>query len=194
MIRNQMGIDLGEQRLGTSRNYSSTNSRDPDALLAQMTREDYSSYQKDYGQFERDLVKRAQTDTSLIDQARVDSKESSALMSGVAERNRERYGSSLTGAQKQQQDRGLELSSTLGSAQAVNSARLVQKDTNTALLGGVIDVGQGVYQRSMQGLSNSAQNKNQLDNAYKSAKAQHKAQTYSTLGSLGAAAIMAMAF
>jgi hypothetical protein len=70
----------------------------------------------------------------------------------------------------------------------------VQKDTNTALLGGVIDVGQGVYQRSMQGLSNSAQNKNQLDNAYKSAKAQHKAQTYSTLGSLGAAAIMAMAF
>ncbi len=194
MSRNQMGIDRGEQRLGTSRNYSRTNSRDPDALLAQMTREDYSSYQKDYGQFERDLVKRAQTDTSLIDQARVDSKESSALMSGVAERNRERYGSSLTGAQKQQQDRGLELSSTLGSAQAVNSARLVQKDTNTALLGGVIDVGQGVYQRSMQGLSNSAQNKNQLDNAYKSAKAQHKAQTYSTLGSLGAAAIMAMAF
>jgi len=159
-----------------------------------MTREDYSSYQKDYGQFERDLVERARTDTSLIDQARVDSKESSALMSGVAERNRERYGSSLTGAQKQQQDRGLELSSTLGSAQAVNSARLVQKDTNTALLGGVIDVGQGVYQRSMQGLSNSAQNKNQLDNAYKSAKAQHKAQTYSSLGSLGAAAIMAMTF
>ena len=194
MSRNQMGIDRGEQRLGTSRDYSRTNSRDPDALLAQMTREDYSSYQKDYGQFEKDLVKRAQTDTSLIDQARVDSKESSALMSGVAERNRERYGSSLTGAQKQQQDRGLELSSTLGSAQAVNSARLVQKDTNTALLGGVIDVGQGVYQRSMQGLSNSAQNKNQLDNAYKSAKAQHKAQTYSTLGSLGAAAIMAMAF
>jgi len=194
MVRNQMGIDRGGQRLGTAGSYSSTNSRDPDALLAQMTREDYSSYQKDYGQFERDLVERARTDTSLIDQARVDSKESSALMSGVAERNRERYGSSLTGAQKQQQDRGLELSSTLGSAQAVNSARLVQKDTNTALLGGVIDVGQGVYQRSMQGLSNSAQNKNQLDNAYKSAKAQHKAQTYSSLGSLGAAAIMAMTF
>ena len=59
------------------------------------------------------------------------------------------------------------------------------------MLGKIIDVGQGVYQRSMSGMTSAAQNKNALDNAYQAAKAQSKAQTYSTIGTLGSAAIMA---
>jgi len=166
---------------------------DPEALLAYMTRADAIDYENDYGQFERDLVERARTDTSLIDSAKVDSGKASALMAGVAERNESRYGVSLTPAQRQQQEASQRRGQALGTGQAVNNARLAQKDLNSSLLGGVVDVGQGVYQRSMGALTNAAANKNSLDNAYKAAKAQSKAQTYSTIGSLGSSAIIAAA-
>lgn len=166
---------------------------DPEALLAYMTRADAIDYENDYGQFERDLVERARTDTSLIDSAKVDSGKASALMAGVAERNESRYGVSLTPAQRQQQEASQRRGQALGTGQAVNNARLAQKDLNSSLLGGVVDVGQGVYQRSMGALTSAAANKNSLDNAYKAAKAQSKAQTYSTIGSIGSSAIIAAA-
>ena len=166
---------------------------DPEALLAYMTRADAIDYENDYGQFERDLVERARTDTSLIDSAKVDSGKASALMAGVAKRNESRYGVSLTPAQRQQQEASQRRGQALGTGQAVNNARLAQKDLNSSLLGGVVDVGQGVYQRSMGALTSAAANKNSLDNAYKAAKAQSKAQTYSTIGSLGSSAIIAAA-
>ena len=167
---------------------------DPEALLAYMTRQDAINYDRDYGQFERDLVQRARTDTSLIDQARVDSEGASELMKGVASRNESRYGASLTPAQRQQQAASMQRGSALGTTQAVNNARLAQKDLNTSLLGGIVDVGQGVYNRSMTEVANAAQNKANLDNAYNAARAQSKAATYSTIGTIGAAAILAFMF
>jgi hypothetical protein len=171
---------------------SMPSSQDPDALLAYMTRQDAVDYENDFGQFERDLVERARTDTSLIDSARTDAPQAAEMFAGITKRNQERYGVSLTPAQMKALKGGQQRSSALGQAQAVNNARLAQTDLNQSLLGSVIDVGQGVYKRSMDGLSSAASNRNALENQYRQAKAASKAQTYSTLGMLGAAAILAI--
>lgn len=178
--------------LGASTGAPSTS--DPDKLLAYMTRADAEAYQRDYAQWEKDMLARASTDTSLIDSAKTDTAQASALAQGVASRNTQRYGAQLTPAQLEQQQRSLQTSSTLGGVQAVQDARLSQRDLNTDMLGKLADIGQGVYQRSMTGMTSAANNKTQLDNAYKAAQAQSKAQTYSTIGTLGSAAIMALAF
>ncbi len=159
-----------------------------------MTRADAQAYERDYAQFERDMLDRASNDTSLIDDARTDSQMASTLASGVVDRNRSRYGANLTPAQMQQQQKSFQRDTTLGGIQSLQDARLAQRDLNQDMLGKIVDIGQGVYQRSMQGMTSAASNKKALDNAYASAKAQSKANTYSTIGSLGSAAIMAVAF
>ena len=69
-------------------------------------------------------------------------------------------------------------------------ARVAQKDANRALMADLINIGQGVNRSSMGALSNAAGAASQRENAYRSAKAQSKAQTYGMLGSLGAAAFI----
>jgi len=165
---------------------------DPDKAYANMTREDYMNYVRDYRDFENKLIEKAKTDTSLIDQAREDAETASALTQGIAERNRSRYGVTLTPAQMAEQNRAIERASTLGADQSVNTARVAQKAANEDVINNLINIGQGVNRSSLQAMGSSAANAAQLKNAYKSAKAQSKAQTFSAIGSLGAAAIFAL--
>ena len=166
---------------------------DPEQAYADMTRNQYLDYVKNFRGFEEDLLERAQNDTSLIDQARIDSADAAQLTAGMADRNASRYGVALTPAQRQQQGRRLQSANTLGGIQAVNDSRLAQKDANQAVIGDLINIGQGVNRSSLSSMQGAAANASQRKNAYDSAKAQSKAQTYSTLGSLGAAAIFAFA-
>lgn len=167
---------------------------DPDKAYADLTRQEYLDYVTNYRDFELGLINKATTDTSLIDQAREDREKASALTAGMAERNRSRYGAALTPVQQQQQERRLQLGNTLGGIQAVSDAKIAQRESNTRLLSDLINIGQGVNRSSQQQLAASAANKVQLDNAYRQAKANSRAQTYSTLGQLGAMAIFAFAF
>lgn len=167
---------------------------DPEQAYANLTRQEYLDYVENYRDFEEQLLNKAQTDTSLIDQARQDVGTASQLTADIAARNRQRYGAALTPAQMQQQGRQLQRANTLGGIQAVSDARLAQREANTALLSDLINIGQGVNRASQQQLASSAQNATQLKNAYSQAKAASKAQTYSTIGSLGAMAIFALAF
>jgi hypothetical protein len=166
---------------------------DPDKAYADITRQEYLDYVTNYRDFELGLLDKAQNDTSLIDQAREDRENASALTAGIAERNRLRYGAALTPAQLQQQDRMLQFGNTLGGIQAVSDAKIAQRESNTQLLSDLINIGQDNNRASQRQLAQSAANKTQLDNAYRQAKANSRAQTYSTLGSLGAAAIFAFA-
>jgi hypothetical protein len=166
---------------------------DPDKAYADMTRKDYFDYINKYGAFEKGLIEKAQTDTSLIDQAREDVAMASPLAAGIAQRNASRYGVNLTPAQMQQQQRQLQLSNTLGGVQAVNDARVAQKEANTAMLSDLINIGQGVNRASISQLGSAAADATARQNAYTQAKAASKAQTYSTIGGLGAAAIIALA-
>jgi len=178
-------------------NYSSTaalpNVSDPEKAYAQITRQQYMDYVQNYRSFEEEMLEKAQTDTSLIDQAREDSAAAQGLMTGVANRNAARYGVQLTPAQQQEQARQLQRASTLGSVDAINNSRIAQSEANQALLADLVNIGQGVNRSSLNQLSSAANNHTQRENAYRQASAASKAQTYSTIGSLGAAAIFAFA-
>lgn len=167
---------------------------DPEKAFADLTRQEYIDYVENYRPFEEQLLEKARTDTSLIDQAREDVGLASQLTKQVADRNISRYGAALTPVQRQQMAKGLERSNVLGGIQAVSDARLAQREANQTLLSDLINIGQGVNRSSQNQLGQSAANANQLKNAYTQAKAASKAQTYSTIGSLGAAAIFAFAF
>lgn len=186
------------QGSGIYQNYGSTANlptvSDPDKTFAQITRNEYLDYVNNYRDFEEQLIEQAQNDTSLIDQAREDVSVAQGIAKGVSDRNRQRYGASLTPAQLQQRDARLQRANTLGGIQSVNDARLAQREANTRLLGDLINIGQGVNRSSLDQMGSAAADATQRKNAYQAAKAQSKAQTYSTIGSLGAMAIMAFAF
>jgi len=166
---------------------------DPDATYANITRQEYEDYVKNYRQFELDLINQAQTDTSLIDQARDDSVNASEITRGIAERNLQRYGANVTPAQQQEMSRSLQRSNTLGGIQSVNDARIAQREANTALLSDLINIGQGVNRSSQGQLGQSAANAAARQQQYEAARAQSRSQTYSTIASLGSMAIMALA-
>lgn len=194
------GLGYGQyyQQYGQYQNYNNStnlpNVDDPDEAYAQITRDEYLDYVRNYRGFEEDLIQQAQNDTSLIDQAREDVEVAQGLASGIAARNEQRYGASLTPAQRQQQSLRLQRANTLGGIQSVNDARIAQREANTALLSDLINIGQGVNRASQNQLGSAAADATQRQNAYQAARAQSRAQTYSTIGSLGAMAIMAFAF
>lgn len=166
----------------------------PEEAYAEMTRQDYMDYNRDFRDMELDLIEQSQTDTSLIDQAREDVPMAARLTRGIASRNAERYGASLTPAQLREQERQLQLGNTLGGLNAISNARIAQRDANTGLLADLINVGQGVNRSSLQQMGSSAANFRQLQNNYSQAKAQSRAQTYGTVANLASTAIFALAF
>ena len=194
------GLGYGQyyQQYGQYQNYNNStnlpNVDDPDDAYAQITRDEYLDYVRNYRGFEEQLIQQALSDTSLIDQAREDVEVAQGLAAGISERNAARYGASLTPAQRQQQSLRLQRANTLGGIQSVNDARIAQREANTALLSDLINIGQGVNRASQNQLGSAAADATQRQNAYQAARAQSRAQTYSTIGSLGAMAIMAFAF
>ena len=182
---------------GIYQNYGSTAGlptvTDPDKAYADITRQEYLDYVTQYGGFEEGLIERAQNDTSLIDQAREDVAVAQDIAAGVADRNVRRYGTSLTPAQIREQERRLQRANTLGGIQSVNDARIMQQEANTRLLADLINIGQGVNRTSQQQLGSAAADATNRKSAYEMAKAQSKANTYATMGSLGASAILAAA-
>ena len=167
---------------------------DPDKAYAQITRQEYNDYISNYRDFEEQMITESQTDTSLIDSARENSGIASGLSQGISDRNASRYGGTLTPAQQQQQSKMLQRGNTLGGIQSVNDARVSQNELNQSKLADLINIGQGVNRSSLTQMGSAAGNAVQRKNAYDSAKAASKAQTMSTVGSLGAMAIMAFAF
>lgn len=166
----------------------------PDQAMADITREDYLRLRRNFDQFEQNLINKAKTDTSLIDQAREDAATTQTLTAGIAERNRERYGANLSPVQIQQRGVSNQLGSTLGTVNAVNNARLAQADQNQALLGDLINIGQGLNRSSLNQLGIAAQGEVQRRNQHAQNKAATKAANYQAVGNLASTAILAFAF
>lgn len=167
---------------------------DPDKTYANITRQEYLDYVNEYRDFEEQMINEATTDTSLIDSSRENAAIASGLAQGISDRNAARYGGTLTPAQVEAQKNALQRGNTLGAIQSVNDARIAQSELNQSKLADLINIGQGVNRSSLSQMGSAAGNATQRKNAYDSAKAASKAQTMSTVGSLGAMAIMAFAF
>lgn len=170
------------------------NTSDPAEVYAQITRQQYDDFYKDFGGLEKDLIARSQNDTSLIDQAKIDAPKAASIGTGIAERNASRYGIGLLPDQLKARGAATERAGALGYSGAVNNARVAQKDTNDSLLSKIIDIGAGVNSSALSQLGSAAGDATARKNAYTQSKASSQANTYSTLGTLGAAAILAFAF
>ncbi len=166
---------------------------DPDAALSNLSREQYNNYVANFSSFEDELLTRATTDTSLIDQARLDAPRASKLAGDIASRDANRYGVALSPAQQAEMNRSLKRGGALNYSQTVNDAYLAQDTLNSELAANIIDIGQGVQSTASSNLATSAANQNSLNQAYQNAKTSQRNSTISNAAGLGSLALMALA-
>ena len=104
------------------------------------------------------------------------------------ERMRQRYGTSLTGQQRQAETRQNQRATTLGSLSAVNTGRQLDEDRRFNLQGTMLNIGNNLSSGAMGGLTQAANNASARQQAYDQAQAQYKAQRSqqkaSTVGSI----------
>ena len=166
----------------------------PDATYSNLTRQEYDDYIRNFGGFELSLLDKSQNDTSLVDQAKVDAGASDVMSRGIAARNKSRYGIDLSPAQIAEQARSFDRAKSIAYDGGVNTSRVAQKTLNDSLLAGLVDLGNNINSQAQSGLATSAANYSQLEQQYRADRTAARAQTRSTVGALGAAAILALAF
>ena len=169
-------------------------SQDADAIFANITRQQYDDFYKDFGSLENTLLARAQNDQTLVDQARKDAPKAAEISQGVAARNANRYGLAQLPDMLKAQKSSTARAGALGTSDAVNNARAAQKDLNDGLVSRLVDIGNGVNSSAVSQLGSAAADATARKNAYIQAKASSRASTYSMLGTLGSAASAAFAF
>ena len=191
-----MALEDYQSNMAQSRSYSTStlpSVDDPEKAFADITRQDYENYVRDYRQFENELIA-AKDDTSLIDRAPEDAAKQAEIARGVQERNISRYGGAgLSIAQRQEQQRALQRQGQLGLAGGLNTARVAQRDINQTTLADLINIGQGVNRSSLSSMGTASQNAAAKASAYKNAKAAHTSQMVGLGSSLAATAILAFA-
>tara|TARA_R100001224_G_scaffold111959_1_gene93290 strand:+ start:568 stop:1128 length:561 start_codon:yes stop_codon:yes gene_type:complete len=165
MLANMTG-----QLRGTSLLSNLPNVQDPESTFANITRQDYDDYIRNFRGLEDDLLGMTD-DTSLIDRVPEDVERQMAITRGIRQRNLERYGGAgLSRAQLQEQERALQRSEGLNLSGGLNVARVNQRATNMGLLRDLVAIGQGVNQDALAGLGNASANAAARRNAYKNAK------------------------
>ena len=166
---------------------------DPEKVYADMSRQDFDNYLKDYRGFEQKLID-SRNDTSLVDRAPGDIAKQNEIAAGMQQRNISRYGGAgLSIAQRQQQQAGLQRQGQLGLAGGLNTSRIAQREVNQRTLSELINIGQGVNRTANQGLATASQNSAQKAAAYKNAKAAHSSQMMGMGAQIGSLALMAFA-
>ena len=184
-------MSLGNQNNMTSSNLPVVT--DPEKVYADISRQDFDSYLKDYRGFEEKLIA-SRNDTSLVDRAPGDIAKQNEIAAGVQQRNLSRYGGAgLSIAQRQQQQAGLQRQGQLGLAGGLNTSRIAQCEVNQRTLSELINIGQGVNRTANQGLATASQNAAQKASAYKNAKASHSSQMMGMGAQIGSLALMAFA-
>jgi hypothetical protein len=161
---------------------------DPQKTLAKVTKGEYVDFRKNFGQFERDVVNEAMTDTSLIEDAAQMTPRQFGLAADVQRRNMDRYGGDVTSAQQAQGNRNLITGGILGTSNALNQSAIKQRDLNTDRFYNLIDIGQGVFNSASGSMGQAAKMAADRKAAENAASEQRKAQRTSV------AATAAMAF
>lgn len=193
MYEGGIGMNTGMGQRGQG-NYGLPNVSDPEQTYANITRDEYMSYIKDYRNFEQTQIDRSRNDTSLIDQAKTDAPQATQVSQDMQQRSIGRYGVSLTPAQQQEMQRTQQRQGSLGYINALSNSRIAQKEANTALLSDLINIGQGVNRSSQSQLASAASDANARNQAYDNAKAQSKQSTIGAIGAVGSAALAFLAF
>jgi len=157
---------------------------DPEKTYASITRNEYQDFIDSFGKFEEELIA-GLDDTSIIDEAPADARQQAEIQKGMQQRNLERYGTELTGAQRQEMQRSYQRGTQLDVAGGTNQARIAQFEQNQRMRSNLMNIASGVYGGAMEGMGNAAGNAAQRRQAYNQAKAQHRASNIGAVGQLG---------
>lgn len=190
-IATKYAMDVVDQQVQAA---NTNTSQDADSIFANITRQQYDDFYKDFGALESSLLARSQNDQTLVDQAKKDAPKTAQISAGAASRNASRYGLAQLPDMLKAQAGSTARAGALGTSDAVNNARVAQKDLNDNLVTKLVEIGSGVNSSALGQLGSAAADATARKNAYTQAKANSQANTYSTLGTLGAAAIAAFAF
>jgi hypothetical protein len=151
--------------------------KDPDKVFADVSKRQFDRYERDFKPFEKDLIARAQTDTSLVDAVPQDVEQQQKIAEDINRRNRERFGIESTAVLSEERQRALQRGGAVNLAGGLNNARLAQLNQNQKVLGDLINIGQGINRSSLSGLGAAAENavarRNQYERdrvAYKNAR------------------------
>jgi hypothetical protein len=162
---------------------------DPQKTYATITRNEYEDFVKQFGGYEDSLIASV-TETPAEDTAREDSIAASERQKAIQKRNLERYGTELTVAERSEMGRSYQRGRQLDIAGTTNDARIADIERTTNLRNTLANIASGVYGGAIQGLGNASSNAASRQQAYKQARAQNKANTISTIGTIAGAALM----
>ena len=133
-------------------------------------------------EFEKDLIKKSK-EQALIDTAVDDIAVQQNLSQGIVDRSRSRYGVATTGAFNLEQRRATDRARVNIASDALNTARVSQDETNTALLNALSNIANDINKTNLNMGASAASNFTQMENSFKAAKAQHKSNKYGIIGS-----------
>lgn len=160
-----------------------------DQTLAHVTRAEWDNYLRDFGATEEALVA-SLSDASLIDKARSSAPKQNILAAEAQSRSLGRRGVQMTGAQAAALQRNSALSNALNNATALNNARVDQRERNLSLGSTVMQLGRGVNSTALEGMGTAASLESSRNAQNAAAKAQSKANTLGTIGSIAQTAAM----
>lgn len=159
-----------------------------DATLAAVTRDQWNHYLQQFAPLENELVGDVNS-RELVEKAASSAATQTAVGNASLDRSISRYGLNMTGVQRSQLERQQALGNATNTAQAVNTARIDQRDRNLSLAANLMQQGRGVSSSAISGLGDAANSEAQRNAANAQAKAQAKAQRTSTIATgLGIAA------
>ena len=133
-------------------------------------------------EFEKDLIQKSK-DQALIDTAVDDIAVQQNLAQGIVDRSRSRYGIATTGAFNLEERRATDRARVNIASDALNTARISQDETNTALLNALSNIANDINKTNLNMGASAAQNFTQMENSFKAARAQHKSNKYGIIGS-----------
>ena len=174
----------------TNRGRNTNTEPTPDQIFADVTQGQYDRFEREFKPFEKDILARAQTDTSLIDAVPEDTAEQQRIAEGIARRNRERFGFESTAALAAERDRATQRGGALTLAGGLNNARLAQLDANQRVISDLINIGQGVNRSSLSGLGTAAENAVARRSQFERDRVAYKNSRTSMLATIASAAII----
>ena len=156
---------------------------------ATISRNEYKKYQDKVAPVEDQLLQDALGDTSLIDAAPENATRATEVAKGIQTRNIERYGGSLTPAQRKEMERDRTRSKSLTTTSAINFATRDQKELNLQKLSMVLNSGTNSKNTGLSMMQQGTISEAQRQQGFNQAKAQARATNIGVAGTLATLAV-----
>lgn len=178
-VRERRRANSGYQADGSYRLFTDITDKEAEEAAGRVSREQFERYMEMFAPQERKII-------SSLGETRAQDAASSAQADATRsrealERMRQRYGTSLTGQQRQAENNQNQRALALSSLSATNTGRQMDEDRRFNLQGTMLNIGNNLSSSAMGGLTDSSNNANARKQAHEQAKAQHRANRYNVV-------------